>query len=155
MTGTQLAAADEHGPVAVEHAGRRVAAVPGANLALHTQQMLTDGIIKILASIGVALHLGAPVFGWWIGSMRWPVAAVVALSGLVTLGLMMAERPNLEWSTLALAGIQMLALGGGLWWLLSPGPPAPMLAWAGYALGLLWLAALMAFMLTFKLDRLW
>jgi hypothetical protein len=117
--------------------------------------MLNDGIIKGLASIGLALHLGAPVLGWWLGSMRWPVAAVVALSGLVTLILMATERPSLEWATLTLAAIQTLAFSGGLWWLLAPGPPAPMLAWAGYAFGLLWLVALMTFMLTFKLDRLW
>jgi hypothetical protein len=47
--------------------------------------MLNDGIIQGLALIGLALHLGAPLAGWWSGSMRLPVAVAVALSGLVTL----------------------------------------------------------------------
>jgi hypothetical protein len=117
--------------------------------------MLTDTSVKLLSAIGVALHLGAPLLGWFIGSMRWPVAAVVIVSGVVTLGLMVLERPHLEWLPVLIASIQLLAIGGGIWWLVAAAPPAVVLTWIGYGLGLLFLASVLAFMLLFKMDRLW
>ena len=117
--------------------------------------MLNDSTIKLLGTVAVALHLGAPVVGWWIGSMRWPIGAVVTVTAAVTLGLMVSERPSPDPVALSLAAIHILALGGGLWWLLSPAPPAAAVAWLGYALVLLWLIVLMTYMLTFQLDRLW
>ncbi len=117
--------------------------------------MLNDTSVKLLAGIGVALYLGAPALGWVLDEMRWPISAVVIATGVLTLAAIALERPQLDLAWAALVVLQLLAVGGGTWWLLAPARPAAVLTWVCYGLGLAWLSGLLAFMLVFRLNRLW
>src|SRR5688500_9570862 len=117
--------------------------------------MSDDRTVILFASAGLAVHLGAFALRWTAIGWRWPAVAAASVVALGIGAVVLVWSRRLEPPHLALLAVQALALIAALAVARSPSRPAAWALGAGSVLQVLILILLLAFMLFFRMRRLW
>jgi len=116
---------------------------------------VSDSTIKALVSVGllvqaVAVALGFTAMGW-----RWPLAAATAAVALGILAVRLIDSPAVDGLGLAVIAFSVAALGAASWHAASPSPVAAWMTRILFGAEALGLLLLLAFLLFFRMNRLW
>lgn len=116
---------------------------------------MTDLTVKLLVGAGlavqgVAIALGFTSLGW-----RWPISGATAAVGLGILVIQAAAAPPRDSLGRGLAVFAALALASAASHAASASPIAAWAARIFFGIEMLGLFALLVFLLTFRLKRLW
>lgn len=117
--------------------------------------LITDAVIKMLTALALGLHVLASVLGigGWLG--QWPLVVSVALVGIGVIGLTMLDGFHGDWQDWSLLTLGLLSLVAALWHGFAPSTASWVTLLVLASVQGLLLIAVMAFMLLFKLTRLW
>ncbi len=116
---------------------------------------MNDSTIKALVGAGLLLQAAAVALGFTSLGWRWPLVAATALIALGMLAVRAMESSAVDPPGMILIGFSIGALGAAAWHAASLSPAAAWTLRAAFGLEALALLALLAFLLLFRLNRLW
>lgn len=112
---------------------------------------MSDRSVKALVIAGLLAQAAAVGLGFTAAGWRWPLAGVTALIAAVIAGTAKWGDDLGSW----LVGFAVVAIAASAWHALSPSPVSVWLLWGAFGLEALLQAAILLFLLTFKMKRLW
>lgn len=116
---------------------------------------MNDATIKILVSVGLLVQATAVALGFTTVGWRWPLAAATAAVGLGILAVRLIDSPKVDGLGLAVIAFSLAALGAAAWHAASPSPVAAWMTRILFGAEALGLILLLAFLLLFRMNRLW
>jgi len=116
---------------------------------------MTDSTIKALVAAGLLLQAAALALGFTSLGWRWPLVAVTALIAAGILALSATPVASSDSFERTLMGFSLAAIGAAVWHAASASPAAAWTLRTAFGLEALILTALLAFLLLFRLTRLW
>jgi hypothetical protein len=116
---------------------------------------MNDSTIKVLVSVGLLLQAAAVALGFTSAGWRWPLVAATAAVALGILAVRFIDSPTVDGLGLAVIGFSVAALGASAWHGASLSPVAAWMARFLFGVEALGQLLLLAFLLFFRLNRLW
>src|SRR3954471_1667167 len=116
---------------------------------------MNDSTIKVLVSVGLLLQAAGVALGFSALGWRWPLVAATAAVALGILAVRFIDSPTVDGLGLAVIAFSLAALGAAAWHGASPSPVAAWMARLFFGAEALGQLLLLAFLLFFRLNRLW
>ena len=116
---------------------------------------MNDATIKALVSVGLLVQAAAVALGFTSVGWRWPLAAATAAVALGILAVRFIDLPTVDGLGLAVIAFSLAALGAAAWHAASLSPAAAWMTRILFGVEALGLLLLLAFLLFFRMNRLW